>query len=574
MTSNATVAEQNDDPMKRTILIIEHKIRNLDKRKLKLEGYLQQQRDGAQLSDDQLLAASKFNEVVSTLDFARNLKNQLSSLLITNKQKKHNTDVEKLPIKVDSKIKEVLIFQNILESIKDENVKQDLLTGSNGAVQFNEDELSKLTHFAKMVSPKRKVEEGKPLFEDQLKTISKHYMKLIDSRPNIVAGISYANLKEYLLKIENSGYLDHVIKCADKEVNEINNLENKVSQIIPQPIVSTSNLTPDDMPISSVPNVEYTPNKIETIYFTNNCIGENVDEQKLHQNRNTSDSVFNTSFDFLQDSQLEDDIISDNIHSIPTQTFSSSLYSNNGPTDDAILKILSTPPQNITMGSGPYKETKVNQIENTVNATNSNSWSEISDVNWQNKTQTTGEDNNLPRENWSMAQMIGNSTNNDWLIKNDWVKMAEEEDKQPPVQPTQSSQKNSSSNFGLVTNGYSENLNEFLQKTVVFNKQEPYPATTSSNNSTFYQNNYQQSSEHNIGNYNNSNSNYDRNHQTNDFNKRSVSSKSKVSYSGEGGPSRGYQQGNSYVYNNRSYKNNNQYHNNANNDYSRISRHT
>jgi len=51
-----------------------------------------------------------------------------------------------------------------------------------------------------------------------------------------------------------------------------------------------------------------------------------------------------------------------------------------------------------------------------------------------------------------MAQMIGNSTNNDWLIKNDWVKMAEE-DKQPPVQPTQSSQKNSSSNFGLVTNG-------------------------------------------------------------------------------------------------------------------------
>jgi len=87
-----------------------------------------------------------------------------------------------------------------------------------------------------------------------------------------------------------------------------------------------------------------------------------------------------------------------------------------------------------------------------VNATNSNSWSDISDVNWQNKTQSTGDDNNLPRENWSMAQMIGNSTNNDWLIKNDWVKMAEE-DKQPPVQPTQSSQKSSSSNFGLVTNG-------------------------------------------------------------------------------------------------------------------------
>lgn len=78
---------------------------------LKLDGYLQQQRDGAQLSEDQLIAASKFNEVASTLDFARNLKKQLSSLLASTKQKKTNTDKEKLPTKVDAKIKEVLIFQ-------------------------------------------------------------------------------------------------------------------------------------------------------------------------------------------------------------------------------------------------------------------------------------------------------------------------------------------------------------------------------------------------------------------------------------------------------------------------------
>lgn len=49
--------------------------------------------------------------MLSTLDFARNLKKQLSSLLTTSKQKKHNTDGEKLPNKIDSKIKEVLIFQ-------------------------------------------------------------------------------------------------------------------------------------------------------------------------------------------------------------------------------------------------------------------------------------------------------------------------------------------------------------------------------------------------------------------------------------------------------------------------------
>lgn len=44
-------------------------------------------------------------------------------------------------------------------------MKQDLLAGNNGAVQLTDDELSKLSHFSKMVSPKRRVEEGKPLFE-------------------------------------------------------------------------------------------------------------------------------------------------------------------------------------------------------------------------------------------------------------------------------------------------------------------------------------------------------------------------------------------------------------------------
>lgn len=65
------------------------------------------------MSDDQLLAASKFNEVVSTLDFARNLKDQLNTHLITAKQIRNSTNGEKLPTNIDSKIKQVLNFQVI-----------------------------------------------------------------------------------------------------------------------------------------------------------------------------------------------------------------------------------------------------------------------------------------------------------------------------------------------------------------------------------------------------------------------------------------------------------------------------
>lgn len=63
------------------------------------------------LTGEQLSAASKYNEVVSNLDFAKNLKKQLNSLVATTKQKKNINDNEKVPIKVDSKIREVLIFQ-------------------------------------------------------------------------------------------------------------------------------------------------------------------------------------------------------------------------------------------------------------------------------------------------------------------------------------------------------------------------------------------------------------------------------------------------------------------------------
>lgn len=43
------------------------------------------------------------------------------------------------------------------------------------------------------------------------------------------------------------------------------------------------------------------------------------------------------------------------MNSIPTQTFSSTIYGNHGPTDDAILKILSTPPQHQTLVPIPHK---------------------------------------------------------------------------------------------------------------------------------------------------------------------------------------------------------------------------
>lgn len=47
-------------------------------------------------------------------------------------------------------------------------------------------------------------------------------MKLVESKPNIIAGTSYAHLKECLIKIEKSGYLNNIVKHVDKEVSTYN----------------------------------------------------------------------------------------------------------------------------------------------------------------------------------------------------------------------------------------------------------------------------------------------------------------------------------------------------------------
>lgn len=71
----------------------------------------------------------------------------------------------------------------------------------------------------------------------------------------------------------------------------------------------------------------------------------------------------------------------------------------------------------------------------------------------------------------------------------------------------------------IINLGYTEDLNELLQKSLVFNKQDSYPVIN--NNSTLYQNNFdKQSSKNSTEYYANPNINYDRS-QSNKFNKKS-----------------------------------------------------
>jgi len=82
-------AGNNSTPLRQGITVIEHKIRNLEKRKAKLESYRDLQKSGKDLNADQKTAVAKYDEVVQTLEFARDLAKQFMSIaLVTEKEEK------------------------------------------------------------------------------------------------------------------------------------------------------------------------------------------------------------------------------------------------------------------------------------------------------------------------------------------------------------------------------------------------------------------------------------------------------------------------------------------------------
>lgn len=87
---------------------------------------------------------SKYNEVTQTLEFAREFQKQILQIAIAaekelkKKQKKDETAKRQNEA---SKIREVLVIQDILNLLTDNETREDFLNGTNGACHLEKSEL-------------------------------------------------------------------------------------------------------------------------------------------------------------------------------------------------------------------------------------------------------------------------------------------------------------------------------------------------------------------------------------------------------------------------------------------------
>uniref|UniRef100_A0A8C8HCD3 Cell cycle associated protein 1a n=1 Tax=Oncorhynchus tshawytscha TaxID=74940 RepID=A0A8C8HCD3_ONCTS len=208
------------EAMKQVLQVIDKKVRNMEKKKGKLDDYQAKKNKGERLNQDQLDALTKFQEVTNNLDFARELQKSFLSLgqeiqkAVKKSARREQLQREEME---QRRLKTVLELQFLLDRLGDEQTRQDLKQPAAGSPLLTDADLTALDNFYKLVGPER---DHDVRLTDQYDEASLHLWELLEGRDQAVAGTTYKALKETLDKVLLSGYFDRAQMHQNGEEEE------------------------------------------------------------------------------------------------------------------------------------------------------------------------------------------------------------------------------------------------------------------------------------------------------------------------------------------------------------------
>lgn len=231
-TGTKTPPEQPEF-IKQTLIIIEKKVRNLDKRRIKLEEYQENARKGAILNEDQLLAVSKYDEVLRTLELTREMEKQFIGLANdAMKQQKKQMKKEQMEREeqLKEKLKETHRYYSLLENFSDQSIRSHFMTES----LVTESELTVLDEFSKLVepcTPGSRLDSASTEFAD-------HFTATVEGKNKPVQGLStavtYSELKKLFERLLAAPYWT-------SEPREL--VAEPVAEQVPETVVESANTT-------------------------------------------------------------------------------------------------------------------------------------------------------------------------------------------------------------------------------------------------------------------------------------------------------------------------------------------
>ncbi|XP_030399243.1 caprin-2 isoform X1 [Gopherus evgoodei] len=220
LNSAATPSQAYETYIDNGLICLKHKIRNIEKKKLKLEDYRDRLKKGEALNQDQLEAVEKYDEVVHNLEFAKELQKTFSGLsqdlLKAQRKAQRRETIMKLEAE-KKKLRTILQVQYVLQNFTQEHVQKDFKGGLNGAIYLPSKELDYLIRFAKLTCPERS--EGLSV-EDQMEQSSLYFWDLLEGSEKAVVGTTYKHMKELLSKLLNSGYFENIPVPRNMQIKE------------------------------------------------------------------------------------------------------------------------------------------------------------------------------------------------------------------------------------------------------------------------------------------------------------------------------------------------------------------
>nr|XP_060621018.1 caprin-1 isoform X4 [Anolis sagrei ordinatus] len=253
-TSGGTNSVQTE-AMKQILGVIDKKLRNLEKKKGKLDDYQDRMNKGERLNQDQLDAVSKHQEVSNNLEFAKELQRSFMALSqdIQKTIKKTARREQLMREEAEQKrLKTVLELQFILDKLGDDEVRSDLKQGTNGVPVLTEGELSTLDEFYKLVDPERDMNVR---LSEQYEQASIHLWDLLEGKEKTVCGTTYKALRELIERILQTSYFDSTHNhqnglCEEEETAPTPAVEDPVAEAEPE-------TTEEYTELSEVESTEY-----------------------------------------------------------------------------------------------------------------------------------------------------------------------------------------------------------------------------------------------------------------------------------------------------------------------------
>ncbi|XP_061615611.1 caprin-1-like isoform X2 [Phyllopteryx taeniolatus] len=219
-------SQSQSEAMKQVIGVVDKKLRNMEKKKSKLDDYRTKKSKGERLNQDQLEALSKYEEIHNNIEFARELQKSFLTLgqeiqkVLKKTARREQLQREEME---QRRLKAILEVHFLLDQLGDDNVRQDLKRpGASGTSLLTDADLASLDEFYKLVGPDRNCDVR---LNEQYKEASLHLWELLEGRDKVVVGTSYKSLKDIVDKLLQSGYFDraqsgHNGTCEEEEEEE------------------------------------------------------------------------------------------------------------------------------------------------------------------------------------------------------------------------------------------------------------------------------------------------------------------------------------------------------------------